>query len=233
MARQHPGETQGSFITEGIVDYLMNSMNLLKKGYAFHFVPMVNAEGVLYGNYRTNLKGYDLNRNWRNPDKSLHPEPFYIKKYLKKINEEASILLIIDIHGHSKSLNSFFYGTAKNNKDNAKILPYFLSRRIKQISYHQCYFSVTEDKLNTARVVLSEMFPKALVYTLENSFHGWRHKDKIIDYSPTNLRKLGKELIVGILEFYSHTQTGLKGFEYRKELEREVEKTEKEIEGEP
>ncbi len=28
---------------------------------------MINIEGVLYGNYRTNLSGADLNRVWRNP----------------------------------------------------------------------------------------------------------------------------------------------------------------------
>ena len=77
---------------------------------------------------------------------------------------------------------------------------------MKQISYPQCNFVVSEDKKNTARVVLSEMFPKAFVYTLENSFYGWKLKDKIIDYSPQNLKKLGKDLINNILEYYSHKQ---------------------------
>lgn len=30
---------------------------------------MINVDGVLYGNYRTNLLGIDLNRIWRNPKK--------------------------------------------------------------------------------------------------------------------------------------------------------------------
>ena len=89
LGRQHSGETQGSFIIEGIVDFLINSINLAvsKKSLIFHFIPIVNAEGVLYGNYRTNLRGYDLNRNWRFPDKDNQPEIFYIRKYLHRINE--------------------------------------------------------------------------------------------------------------------------------------------------
>ena len=51
-------------------------------------------------------------------------------------------------------------------KENSKILPYFLSKKMKQISFVQSNFNVSEDKKNTARVVLSELFPKALVYTL-------------------------------------------------------------------
>lgn len=69
LARQHSGETQSSFVIEGIVNFLVNSQNLvnLKKKFIYYVIPIVNPEGVLLGNYRTNVKGYDLNRNWRNP----------------------------------------------------------------------------------------------------------------------------------------------------------------------
>lgn len=32
--------------------------------YKFVVVPMVNPDGVIYGNFRTNLAGFDLNRQW-------------------------------------------------------------------------------------------------------------------------------------------------------------------------
>jgi murein tripeptide amidase MpaA len=35
----------------------------------FFIIPMINVDGVKYGNYRTNLNGVDLNRIWRNPKK--------------------------------------------------------------------------------------------------------------------------------------------------------------------
>jgi murein tripeptide amidase MpaA len=41
---------------------------------------MVNPDGVIHGNYRSNLSGSDLNRKWQNPNKFLHPEIYYLKK---------------------------------------------------------------------------------------------------------------------------------------------------------
>jgi murein tripeptide amidase MpaA len=71
MARQHPGETQSSFVLEGMVDYLManHEMDLIKKKYLFFIFPMINVDGVKYGHYRTNLCGFDVNRVWRLPRK--------------------------------------------------------------------------------------------------------------------------------------------------------------------
>jgi len=104
MARQHSGETPASFVLEGIVDSLMETRDFdqLKKQFAIHIIPMVNPDGVYYGNYRTNLSGHDLNRRWRNPSRLLHPEVYYIRKYLSEINRVNPIALIIDLHGHSR-----------------------------------------------------------------------------------------------------------------------------------
>lgn len=88
FARQHPGEIQGSYAMEGIINYILaHSTEQWVKNFVFHFVPMVNPEGVILGNYRTNVKGYDLNRNWRNPTNDAQPEVIAIKKYLNKINK--------------------------------------------------------------------------------------------------------------------------------------------------
>jgi len=122
---------------------------------------MINVDGVLYGNYRTNISGADLNRVWRSPNKELHPEIYYVKKYLQIVNKTSPIALIVDLHGHSKSLNSFFYGNpAKKDisfgcTEDPRLFPYVCSKRIKQISFPQSTFFISEDKKNSARVVLS------------------------------------------------------------------------------
>lgn len=36
----------------------------LRKNFVFKIIPMVNPDGVVVGNYRTNLMGHDLNRKW-------------------------------------------------------------------------------------------------------------------------------------------------------------------------
>lgn len=107
---------------------------------------MVNMDGVYYGNYRTNLSGNDLNRIWRNPRRDYHCEIHALKKFLHQLNKTNPISLIVDIHGHSNSLNSFFYGNPAPRKDseNPRLFPYYCSRKIKQISFAQSTFSVSE-----------------------------------------------------------------------------------------
>lgn len=43
---------------------------------------MLNPDGVIHGNYRTNLAGIDLNRVWDCTDKYLAPEIYELKKYI-------------------------------------------------------------------------------------------------------------------------------------------------------
>lgn len=41
---------------------------------------MVNVDGVIYGNFRCDLAGFDLNRAWKNPVKELHPQIYAISE---------------------------------------------------------------------------------------------------------------------------------------------------------
>lgn len=40
---------------------------------------MINVDGVIAGNFRCDLTGMDLNRNWKNPSAILHPQIFSLK----------------------------------------------------------------------------------------------------------------------------------------------------------
>lgn len=56
-----------SYIIEYIIDFLLgNSMlaKILRDNFIFKIVPMLNVDGVIIGNYRCNLTGADLNRQW-------------------------------------------------------------------------------------------------------------------------------------------------------------------------
>lgn len=64
-SRVHPGETNASFIMQGIIDYLVSDCEgarYLRNNFVFKIVPMLNPDGVIIGNYRCNLSGNDLNR---------------------------------------------------------------------------------------------------------------------------------------------------------------------------
>ena len=63
---------------------------------------MVNVDGVIFGNYRGNAFGYDLNRCWDRDNVLRLPELHYIKKEIKKIQKKQPIEMILDLHGHSR-----------------------------------------------------------------------------------------------------------------------------------
>jgi murein tripeptide amidase MpaA len=70
---------------------------------------MVNVDGVIYGNFRCDLAGYDLNRTWKNPFQTIHPQVFAIKAELEKLNDKNGINLCLDLHTHSKEYGAFAY----------------------------------------------------------------------------------------------------------------------------
>ena len=68
---------------------------------------MLNPDGVINGNYRCSLSGYDLNRVWHYPSKLSSPEIYYAKK---SILELQNCFLFVDLHAHSKKRGVFMYG---------------------------------------------------------------------------------------------------------------------------
>lgn len=75
-ARIHPGETVSSFVCNGILEFLLSGSTKAKKlrqSFIFKIIPMMNPDGVIHGNYRSNISGFDLNRKWENPSKHYHP----------------------------------------------------------------------------------------------------------------------------------------------------------------
>ena len=67
IARQHSGETFSSFIIHGLINSLISQGSPfadLREQLEFWIVPMVNIDGVVLGNYRTNCQGRDMNRSF-------------------------------------------------------------------------------------------------------------------------------------------------------------------------
>lgn len=95
-ARVHPGESNSSFIAEGLIDFLLGNSKeavYLRNNYVFKIIPMINPDGVIYGNYRCSLLGVDLNRRWNNPSKILHPTIYNAKQLIKMLDIERSVAM--------------------------------------------------------------------------------------------------------------------------------------------
>ena len=86
-ARVHPGETVGSFMMRGVINFLTDPINpesaILRDNFVFKIIPMLNPDGVVNGNYRCSLAGCDLNRRWKYPSRTLHPTIFNTKKLVR------------------------------------------------------------------------------------------------------------------------------------------------------
>lgn len=70
---------------------------------------MINVDGVIYGNFRCDITGVDLNRRWKSPSSLLNSQVFEIKKAIKEASMNYKIVCCYDLHGHSKDYNIFCY----------------------------------------------------------------------------------------------------------------------------
>ncbi|RHY29734.1 hypothetical protein DYB32_004890 [Aphanomyces invadans] len=175
-ARVHPGEPQASWVMRGVLDFLVSDApdaKLLRRVFVFKVVPVLNPDGVLYGNNRCGLAGCDLNRQWKAPTAARHPTIFAIKAVMQTL----PVVFYCDIHGHSRKKNVFMYGcdTPKHANPIARTFPKLLSSHWvgrQYVSLDSCNFQVNRGRESTARVVVGRDMGIANSFTLEASFCG-------------------------------------------------------------
>jgi hypothetical protein len=131
-SRVHPGETNSSYIIQGLISYLIGDTDAakeLRRKCIFKIVPMLNVDGVINGSHRCSLAGVDLNRQWKKPSMEHTPTVYWTKilwKFLKTVKQEDAVLSC-DFHGHSRKKNVFLFGNdncsldTKRDVDNSNI----------------------------------------------------------------------------------------------------------------
>jgi hypothetical protein len=145
-ARVHPGETCASWTMQGFLDFICGTSTrarILRDNFVFKIVPMLNPDGVITGNYRCSVSGQDLNRQWSNPDRVLHPTIAAVKQMLRTTRATRDVAIFCDIHGHSRKINMFMYGCsskAPGMRLKEKIFPYLLHNDSLMFSYDDCNF---------------------------------------------------------------------------------------------
>ena len=114
-SRVHPGETNASWICQGIINFLTGKSEdakRLRNAFVFKIVPMLNPDGVVNGNYRTSLAGVDLNRRWHDPNPIYHPTIHRTKSMVRRFQKTRDVITVCDIHCHSRKEGLFMYGCA-------------------------------------------------------------------------------------------------------------------------
>ena len=210
IGRQHPGETVGSYVVKGIIDFLMGDSEEAKKLrelYVFKIVPMMNPDGVLVGNSRTSFAGCDLNRRWGKPNEIIHPEVYSTKQMILKLSNQRKIAFILDCHGHFGTFNSLFYCNYKENKRICKLFPYICSKLSKIINFQKCTFAMPRYKINTERIVLFnelEDEDNNNIVALETSFFGINRDGEYshLYFNTKLLKEIGRDICMGMLSYY-------------------------------
>jgi hypothetical protein len=102
VARQHPGETIGSWMAEGFLKAYFSSKQrkVIEKTFTIYIIPMANPTGVKSGHWYTNKKGQNLNRSWRH---NKTPETTAIKRLIT--NNKG--ILYLDLHGDEGASKHF------------------------------------------------------------------------------------------------------------------------------
>ena len=153
----------------------------LRKQYVIRLIPMLNPDGVIYGNYRCSLLGVDLNRRWDSPSRYMHPTIYHAKRFLQSFSESHQIALYCDMHGHSMRKNVFMYACSAQSHSDVliRLIPRLLSKLNPVFSFTDCHFRIENCKLATARVVAFRELNILNSYTLEASFYGPETREQL------------------------------------------------------
>jgi len=219
-ARVHPGETQASWMMKGLIHYLTGptlDAKILRDNFVIKLVPMLNPDGVINGNYRCSLSGQDLNRQWLEPSRALHPTIFYTKMMLKRFAEDREVVMYCDLHGHSRKKNVFIYGCDSKYRNQSqqgggrlreRIFPRMLWKNSDTFSFSDCSFKVQRCKETTGRVVVWRECGIANSYTLEASFAGANFGVKSgLHMNIQDFEAMGAALCDTMLDFWDPDQT--------------------------
>nr|XP_035961021.1 cytosolic carboxypeptidase 2 isoform X2 [Halichoerus grypus] len=213
-ARVHPGESNGSWIMKGFLDFILSNSpdaQLLRDIFVFKVVPMLNPDGVIVGNYRCSLAGRDLNRHYKTILKESFPCIWYTRNMIKRLLEEREVLLYCDFHGHSRKNNIFLYGCGSSDRKHwlhERVFPLMLSKNAPdKFSFHSCNFKVQKCKEGTGRVVMWRM-GILNSYTMESTFGGSTLGNKRDTHFTTeDLKSLGYHVCDTLLDFCDPDRT--------------------------
>lgn len=170
---------------------------------------MLNPDGVVLGNYRCSLMGFDLNRYWSEPSPWAHPTILATKNLLLQLDNDplTDLDFYIDLHAHSTLMNGFMYGNVYDDDQRLEqhsIFPKLLCANADDFSYGSTSFNRDSIKAGTGRRALcASLAEKANCYTLEVSFFSYISGfSGHVPYTEEGYLKLGRNVARTFLDYY-------------------------------
>ena len=204
--RVHPGESNSSFVVQGLIEFLLsndNTADKLRKYYIFKIIPMLNPDGVIFGNFRMNIEGKDLNRTWNDYNPEINPTICYSHNVIQKTLNSRKIFLYCDFHGHSNKNNFFIYSCKIKNekkKFTELILPYLYKIENDIFDKKSCVDKIAPDKINTGRAVLKTKYCIDFSYCLESSMGCYKSQNGLLPFTIEDYKKIGKDFCKVLLK---------------------------------
>ncbi|CAD8188775.1 unnamed protein product [Paramecium pentaurelia] len=198
QARIHPGESNGSWVMQGLLEFLSSQQGLkLIKKCVIKVVPMMNPDGVILGNYRTGIAGKDLNRRFKLTDQMLFPTVWAMKRLVKEQHSIFGNNLIgfIDLHGHSVKKNVFLYGPEyplwNYNYYKCRVLAKLLGQKTEMFRYYSSIFRISQSKKSTARGVFLDLYDIVNCFTIESSNGSYYNQTQTFEFTCKHWIQMG------------------------------------------
>ena len=191
VARQHPGESIGSWMIEGFLKEYFSDVQrkVVQDVFTFYIIPMANPDGVKLGHWYTNKKGQNLNRSWRHNKTSETND-------IKRLMTEKKALLYLDLHGDEGASKHFITSCieSKNkvrkpfNNTMAKFCPNFQKEDYYKRHAHKVYGTM-------------DCFDKERTLTIEGAMKHSLYKHKTIQDEGI---KIGKAIYKTVICMQDH-----------------------------
>ncbi|KAJ2995417.1 Cytosolic carboxypeptidase 2 [Globomyces sp. JEL0801] len=185
---------------KGFIEFILGETmeaKFLRDNYVIKLIPMINPDGVIVGNHRCNLNGYDLNRQWKVQEKSKNivPEVWLVKQMIKRTLETREIAMYCDFHGHNCV---------------EKVFPLMLSKAEPDLFFFKrCQFRLQKRKEGTSRfkIVLFKEFNILNSFTLEASFCGSDINGNEFHFNLEHLHRMGSSIGKTFYQYFSDGET--------------------------
>jgi len=136
VGRQHPPEVSGAFAFMAFAETLFGNGEVatrFRERFRIIAVPLMNPDGVVAGNWRHNLAGVDLNRDW---GPFTQPETQLIRDLLGSLDSEgARVRLFLDFH--STNRNVFYTQSDDFPTDPPRFMANWLERAAVRIDDYE------------------------------------------------------------------------------------------------